>query len=204
MYVPHHFEMTADASLDLAAAVGVGHLVTVTDGRIDSTFLPFLIDRGPNGTVVRAHLAIANAQRHAVTDRSSALLIVHGPDSYVSPGVYPSKREHGKVVPTWNYALVHLRGRLEVIDESDQLRTLVSDLTDLHERDRDQPWAVDDAPSDFIDLQLKAIVGLELHVTEVEGKAKLSQNRAEPDRSAVRAAFVDGTTREREVGEMMA
>jgi transcriptional regulator len=195
--------MPAAEAAEFAATVGVGHLVTVTDAGLDSSFVPFLVDRHADGFVVRAHIAAANPQRHAIAAGGAGLLIVQGPDAYVSPGLYPTKQEHGRVVPTWNYALVHLHGRLQPIDDRDRLLALVTALTDRHERRRPDPWAVSDAPADFIDSQLKAIVGVELVVDRVEGKAKLSQNRAEPDRAAVRAAFLDGGEGQRRVGEMM-
>ncbi len=203
MYVPRHFEMSADDATALAGTVGVGHLVTSTDAGLDSSFVPFLVDRVNGDLVVRAHIAAANPQRHAVAASTEALLIVQGPDAYVSPSLYPSKAEHGRVVPTWNYAIVHLHGHLQLVDDHDRLLDLVTRLTELHEGRRETPWAVSDAPAEFIDGQLKAIVGIEMTVERIEGKAKLSQNRGEPDRVAVRAAFLDGDERRRRVGEMM-
>ena len=203
MYVPRHFEMSADDATALAGTVGVGHLVTSTDTGLDSSFVPFLVDRVNGDLVVRAHIAAANPQRHAVAASAAALLIVQGPDAYVSPSLYPSKAEHGRVVPTWNYAIVHLRGHLQLVDDHDRLLDLVTRLTGLHEGRRETPWAVSDAPAEFVDGQLKAIVGIEMTVERIEGKAKLSQNRAESDRAAVRAAFLDGGELNRRVGEMM-
>ena len=208
MYVPRHFEMSADDAVALAGSVGVGHLVTSTEAGLDSSFVPFLVDRVDGdrvdgNLVVRAHIAAANPQRHAVAAGAAALLIVQGPDAYVSPSLYPSKVEHGRVVPTWNYAIVHLHGHLQLVDDHDRLLDLVTHLTDLHEGRREAPWAVSDAPAEFIDGQLKAIVGIEMAVERIEGKAKLSQNRAEPDRAAVRAAFLGGDERLHRVGEMV-
>ena len=203
MYVPQHFALATDDAVGLAAEIGVGHLVTSHDGGLDSTFVPFIVERRGDTLVARAHLAAANPQRHAVAAGATALLIVHGPDAYVSPGHYPSKREHGRVVPTWNYAVVHLHGTLRLVDDRDALLSTVSDLTDRHEASTADPWKVTDAPDEFIDGQLKAIVGLELLVSRVDGKAKLSQNRPEPDHDAVRTAFLAGDPRQREVGEMM-
>ncbi|MFZ9628578.1 MAG: FMN-binding negative transcriptional regulator [Ilumatobacteraceae bacterium] len=202
MYVPQHFTMADAAAADLAAGVGVGHLITSGD-RLDSSFVPFLLDRTDDGLVVRAHLAAANPQRHAVAAGADALLIVHGPDAYVSPGHYPSKKDHGRVVPTWNYAIVHLHGNLRQVEGREDLLRIVEQLTDRHEATRAVPWSVSDAPPDFIDGQLAAIVGLELRVTTIEGKSKLSQNRPAPDREAVRAAFLAGDSRQQAVGRMM-
>lgn len=203
MYLPRHFEMSAVDAVELAKHVGVGHLVTADGSRLESTLIPFVLDDLEGRLVVLAHIAAANPQRHAIAAGSAGLLIVHGPDTYVSPSLYPSKAEHGRVVPTWNYAIVHLHGTLRLVDQHDKLLSQVTRLTDLHESRRDAPWSVDDAPSDFIDGQLKAIVGLEMHVEAIEGKAKLSQNRPAPDRSAVRAALLAGNERQNEVGEMM-
>jgi transcriptional regulator len=203
VYVPRHFELPTEAAAEFAGTVGVGHLVTSTDAGLDSSFVPFLIDRVDGNLVVRAHIAAANPQRHAIAAGAAALLIVQGPDAYVSPSLYPSKVEHGRVVPTWNYAVVHLHGHLRPVDDHDRLLDLVTRLTDQHEGRRQAPWAVSDAPAEFIDGQLKAIVGIEMTVERIEGKAKLSQNRPEPDRAAVRAAFLDGDERHRRVGEMM-
>ena len=203
MYVPRHFEMSADDATDLARHVGVGHLVTADESRLESTLIPFVLDDLEGRLVVRAHIAAANPQRHAIAAGAAGLLIVHGPDTYVSPGLYPSKAEHGRVVPTWNYAIVHLHGSLRVMDQHDRLLSQVTRLTDLHESRRDAPWSVEDAPPGFIDGQLRAIVGLEMHVDVIEGKAKLSQNRPAPDRSAVQAALLAGNERQNEVGAMM-
>jgi transcriptional regulator len=203
MYLPHHFEMSAVDAVGLAQHVGVGHLVTAGESRLESSLIPFVLDDIEGRLVVRAHIAAANPQRHAISAGSAALLIVHGPDSYVSPSLYPSKAEHGRVVPTWNYAIVHLHGSLRLVEQHDKLLSQVTRLTDLHESRRDAPWSVEDAPPGFIDGQLKAIVGLEMHVDVIEGKAKLSQNRPATDRSAVRAALLAGNERQNEVGAMM-
>lgn len=203
MYVPRHFEMSVVDAVGLAKHVGVGHLVTAGESRLESTLIPFVLDDIEGRLVVRAHIAAANPQRHAIAAGSTGLLIVHGPDTYVSPSLYPSKAEHGRVVPTWNYAIVHLHGSVRLVDQHDKLLSQVTRLTDLHESRRDAPWSVEDAPPGFIDGQLKAIVGLEMHVDVIEGKAKLSQNRPAPDRSAVRAALLAGNERQNDVGEMM-
>ena len=203
MYLPRHFEMSVDDAVGLARHVGVGHLVTADNSRLESTLIPFVLDHVDDRLVVLAHIAAANPQRHAIAAGAAGLLIVHGPDAYVSPSLYPSKEEHGRVVPTWNYAIVHLHGSLRLVDEHDALLSQVTRLTDIHESRRDAPWSVDDAPSGYIDGQLNAIVGLEMHVDTIEGKAKLSQNRPAPDRSAVQAALLAGNERQNEVGAMM-
>lgn len=164
------------------ADVRVGWLVT---GRVGvapaASFLPVVW----KADTVVAHFAKANPHWRAFEDDTPALLIVTGPDAYVSPSWYAAKAEHGKVVPTWNYSAVHLTGTARVRHEPEWLRSAVTDLTDQHEGQRDQPWRVSDAPASYIEGQLRGIVGVELTVTGVEGKAKLSQNRSDADRQGV-------------------
>lgn len=190
LYVPHFNAMPEDGDTvrDFVAAVGVAQVVTVAeDGTPDATLLPVLWD----GDRLVAHFARANRHWSRITDGSPALAVVTGPDAYVSPGWYASKREHGKVVPTWNYSAVHLRGTVTVHDDADFLRAAVTRLTEAHEASREEPWAVTDAPADYISKQLRAIVGVEIRVEEVEAKAKLSQNRSEEDRAGVAAGLRD-------------
>ena len=186
MYLPRHFTMT-----DLAAvaafvdAAGAADLVTFDGSKPVATLLPVIWDRPPgfpdpdagHGVLV-GHLALANPQWQTVQPDSLALAIVHGPQAYISPSWYESKTRHGRVVPTWNYETVHLTGRLTVHRDPEWLRTLVRRLTRRHEEPRAQPWAVTDAPPEFVDGQLKGIVGVELAITTVEAKDKLSQNRS--------------------------
>ena len=131
-----------------------------------------------------------------------AIVLVDGPDGYVSPSWYPSKSESGEVVPTWNYVSVHLHGRLSVVHDAEWLREMVESLTVRYESEREQPWSVDDAPADYLDRMLRGIVGVEFVVERVEGKAKLSQNRSEADRAGViaglRAEGADGLLDEME------
>lgn len=153
-------------------------------GEADSTALPFVVD-GSMSTL-RAHFARANPHWQSI-DGCAALMIVPGADAYISPNWYPSKIEHQRVVPTRNYELVHIRGAVTVHDDPDWKLSLVRDLTDHHERmvdDQSQtlPWSVDDAPRDFIDRQLSAIVGVEIAIVNAELKRKLSQNKPEADR----------------------
>jgi transcriptional regulator len=173
------------AVLGAVRAVGVGHLVTASDsGGPESTTLPFVVD--DSMSILRAHFARANPHWRQV-DGLSALMIVPGPDAYISPNWYLSKVEHQRVVPTSNYELVHIRGVVTIHDDPEWKLRLVRDLTDHHERlvdDPDSPraWSVDDAPRDFIDKQLAAIVGVEIAITSAELKLKMSQNKPDPDR----------------------
>lgn len=236
----------ADTTLELLRSVGFGHLITCADG-IEATALPFVIDHSM--TVVRAHVARANPQWRSL-DGAAAMLLVPIAAAYVSPRWYPSKLEHGRVVPTSNYGVVHLHGTVTVRHEAEWKLDLVSDLTDLNEAsipngnesgddsgrksgdgdlgggsdeadegrgakradagddrtgtgtgsgsgsgtgtrpgNESDVWSVSDAPSDFIDKQLKAIVGIELNIASVEAKLKLSQNREQPDRDGVAAGL---------------
>lgn len=169
----------------MVRAQGSGWLVTALDGIPEATLLPVLWE---NDRVV-AHMARANPHWRALTGGAAALLIVGGPEAYISPAWYASKAEHGKVVPTWNYTAVHLHGTVRTIDDEAWVRRLVTRLTDHHEQDRPNPWAVDDAPEEFLDAQLRAIVGIELVVERVQAKAKLSQNRSEGDQRGVVAGL---------------
>lgn len=160
----------------------VGWLVTSRSSAAPSASLLPVIWR--DDTVV-AHFAKANPHWREIEEDHPALLIITGPDAYISPSWYAAKQEHGKVVPTWNYSAVHLTGTARVQEDPEWLRAVVTDLTDRHEAGRDHPWQVDDAPEPYIEGQLRGIVGLELTVTGVEGKAKLSQNRSRADRDGV-------------------
>jgi transcriptional regulator len=186
-------------------AVGFATLVTVgADGPLVS-HLPLLLDAEaePQGALV-GHLARANPQWKDSDLSKPALAIFMGPDAYVSPSWYPSKHEHGRVVPTWNYRVVHVRGTLTLFEAPDELRAHVEALTDRHEGRFALPWKVSDAPEEFIQRQLKGIVGLRLQIESIDGKAKLSQNRSEPDRLGVVAGLAALTRlSDREMAELM-
>ena len=191
MYRPAAFDVAEERELfDLIEDASFGHLVTNGPDGFDATGLPLILDprSGPRGHL-RGHVARANPQWRA-TNGARAFVLFPLLDGYVSPSWYPSKAEHGKVVPTWNYEVVHVHGTITVHDDVDWVRALVTDLTDRHEARgaSDRPWAVTDAPPQFIDSQLRAIVGIEVEIERVEGKRKLSQNRSDRDRSGV----VDG------------
>jgi transcriptional regulator len=187
LYVPRFNLMDPDDVRPFVHAVGTAQLVTVgDDGTPDATFLPVLWE---DDRLV-GHLARANTHWRRIVDGSPALAIVTGPDAYVSPSWYATKAEHGKVVPTWNYSVVHLRGAVTVHDDPEWVRGLVTRLTDRHEQPRAEPWAVTDAPADYVDKNLRPIVGVELVVGSVEAKAKLSQNRSDEDRAGVVAGLV--------------
>lgn len=181
MYVPAHFAADDAAVTDLLANHGAADLVTVTPDGIVATLLPFVHDpdAGEHGALL-GHLARNNDQWKRPV-HGEALVIVRGPDAYVTPSWYASKAEHGRVVPTWNYVTAHVYGNLVVHDDPEWVEGLVRRLTERHEAYRARPWSVDDAPERFLAGQLRAIVGVELRITRVEAKLKLSQNRPAAD-----------------------
>ena len=193
MYVPGHF--TAQPALvdELLRNHGAADLVTLTEQGLVATMLPFLYvpagasSAGQHGSL-HGHLARNNDQ-WKLASVGEALAIVRGPDAYISPGWYASTAEHGRVVPTWNYVTAHVYGRLVVHDDPAWTEDLVRRLTTKHEAYRDHPWSVDDAPRPFIEGQLRAIVGIELEITRIEAKAKLSQNRPAADVEGVIAGL---------------
>jgi transcriptional regulator len=198
MYRPAAFDVAdRDELFDLIERAAFGHLVTMGPSGFDATGLPFMVDRdaGPTGRL-RGHVARANPQWRDI-DGVSTLVLFPLTDAYVSPSSYPSKAEHGKVVPTWNYEVVHVHGTVQIHDDPEWLRELVTDLTGQHEAARsvESPWAVTDAPSDFIDKQLRAIVGVEVQIESIEGKRKLSQNRSEADRLGAAGALASSMRR---------
>jgi transcriptional regulator len=199
MYIPAHFAPDAALVDELLRNHGAADLVTVTAEGLMATMLPFIYEPpddakaggarsvGQHGAL-HGHLARNNAQwKHDAL--GDALVIVRGPDAYISPGWYASKAEHGRVVPTWNYVTAHVYGRLVVHDDPVWTEDLVRRLTAKHEAYRDHPWSVDDAPRNFIEGQLRAIVGIELEITRIEAKAKLSQNRPPADVEGVIAGL---------------
>jgi len=187
VYRPPAFrEDRLDVLHALIRANPLAMLVTAGEGGLMANPIPFLIDpEGAEKGLLRAHLAKANDQIAALRSGTEALVLFQGPEAYVTPSWYPSKQEHGKVVPTWNYVTVHAWGTPRVIDDPDWLRGQIGALTAAQEAQRSHPWAVGDAPADFIGAQIKGIVGLEIPVERIEGKWKVSQNRPAADRHGV-------------------
>jgi transcriptional regulator len=183
MYVPKHFEETRVHVLHAhIGAHPLGALVAMTPAGLDANHIPFEVDPepAPFGTL-RGHIARANPLWRDCSRDVEALAIFQGPGTYVSPAWYPTKQETGKVVPTWNYAVVHAHGSLRFIDDRDWLRSFVTTLTNRYEGGRRDPWHITDAPADYIEKQLGAIVGLEIPITCLVGKWKVSQNRPAQD-----------------------
>jgi transcriptional regulator len=185
MYVPKHFAATDDQILGLLTSPIAADLITPTADGLQATLLPWLHLPDPGGGPGRlqGHLARNNPHWRAAPTGES-LVILKGPDAYISPSWYASKAEHGRVVPTWNYLICHVHGDLVVHDDVGWLDDLVRRLTDHHESHHPggpEPWSVDDAPEKYVNGQLRAIVGVELIISRIEAKAKLSQNRPEAD-----------------------
>ena len=195
MYIPAHFAADAAAVRDLLARHGAADLITLTADGLLATMLPFAYEpaAGDHGALY-GHVARNNDQWRKPA-RGESLAIVRGPDAYVSPSWYAAKAEHGRVVPTWNYVTAHVYGQLVVHDDPGWVEDVVRRLTAKHEAARTASpgqapaWSVDDAPRTFIEGQLRAIVGLELRITRIEAKAKLSQNRPETDIAGVVAGL---------------
>lgn len=166
-----------------------GTLVTYGASGLMANVVPFTLRVEPTSAILRAHLAKANEQVAHLQEGSPILAIFQGPQAYISPSWYATKREHGKVVPTWNYVIVQVRGTPVIVESQDWLREQIDDLTSTHERGRAEPWSVDDAPADFIAGQMKGIVGLEVPIEEIEGKWKVSQNQPMSNRLGVEAGL---------------
>jgi transcriptional regulator len=191
MYIPKTFQEDRLPVLHEAMRqTGLATLVTVGPDGPQASHVPVLLDpaRGPKGALT-GHVARANPQWRRISPEIQALAIFRGPDAYVSPSWYATKRETGKVVPTWDYVAVHAYGPIEFFDDAERLLGVVTRLTDRHESDRDAPWAVSDAPEDFVATMLKGIVGFDLPIERLEGAWKLSQNRNEADRAGVVAGL---------------
>jgi transcriptional regulator len=199
MYLPTHFEETRpDVLHALIRSQPLGLLITLNDTGLQANPVPFLLDTDPAAGpgILRAHVARANPVWRESRSDVEALVVFQGPQAYVSPGWYPSKAAHGKVVPTWNYVTVQARGTLRAIDDAAWVRTFITRLTAQHEAAQARPWAVADAPAEYIDTLTRAIVGIEISLSALTGKWKVSQNRSAADRAGVarglRAAGMGG------------
>lgn len=204
-YIPAQFRETDPTRLRaLMEAHPLAVLITSGAGGTHVSHVPLHFDPSPapHGRLI-GHLARANPQATDMDAATEAIAVFTGVDTYVSPSAYASKREHGKVVPTWNYAAVYAHGQLRFLDEAETAHGVVSQLTDTHEARRADPWAVTDAPDDYVAANLRAIRAFEIVLTRVEGKWKMSQNRNEADRNGVIAALAQGDDRDRAVHDEM-
>jgi transcriptional regulator len=191
MYIPSHFrEERMDIIHGLVQRHSLATLVTISGGGLTANHIPMLLDPkpAPNGTL-RGHVARANPVWRNTDASMTSLAIFSGPEAYISPSWYATKRATGKVVPTWNYAVVHAYGRLDFFHDADRLRELVRALTDVNEAEFKHPWSIDDAPADYIGNMLGSIVGIEMRIERFEAKWKMSQNRTAVDQGTVTAAL---------------
>jgi len=186
MYIPRHFAVEDAVAQNFLQNLKSGHLVTNTGIGILSTLIPVTFDSKQQSII--GHVARGNSQWSEKTNQE-ALFISAAVDAYISPGWYASKKEHGKVVPTWDYMLAHVYGELIIHDDVDWLRVAVSNLTDAFEAGREKPWKLDDAPEDYVAGQLRAIVGVELKVSRLEVSFKMSQNKTKEDLDGVIAGL---------------
>ena len=203
MYQPPHFrEDRLEVQHALIRAHPLGLLVTLGSKGLEANPIPFVLDASasPYGTL-KAHLSRANRQWQDFDPAREALTVFQGSEAYITPSWYAAKREHGKVVPTWNYAIVQAYGRLTIIDDSAWLLQQITAMTEVQEAARPEPWAVSDAPEAFVAAQLKGIVGIEIEITRIEAKWKVSQNRSEADRLGVTAGL---RARQDEASQQMA
>ena len=188
MYLPKHFAETRPEILHAAIATHpLACLITLSARGVEANPVPLLLR--PEQNQLHGHLARANPLWREHPDGSDVLAVFNGAQAYISPNWYPSKLEHGKAVPTWNYITVQARGTLRVIDDAQWVRAFLGELTAIHETGEPAPWQMSDAPADYIDNMLKAVVGIVIEITELTGKWKVSQNQPAANRAGVVAAL---------------
>lgn len=189
MYIPDHFSIKNLATLHgIIQSHPLGVLVSTTPEGLDANHIPFELD--PARGLLTAHVARANPVWQQCRDGADVMVIFRGNESYISPNWYPSKHETHRQVPTWNYEVVHVHGRLTVQDDERFVRGVVARLTREHESSEPKPWRMGDYAPEYIDAMLRAIVGIEVAITRMDGKAKLSQNREERDRLSAAEALI--------------
>ena len=191
MYVPTHFKQDdTRALLGIIREYGFGLLILADEQGIEANHVPFhLLESDDSLGLLQCHLARGNPAWQRLGEGAKVMVVFQGPDAYVSPSWYPSKAEHGRVVPTWNYLAVHAEGTARVVDNGAWLGQHLRALARQHEAGREQPWAVDDAPPDYFDKLIRGIVGIEIQLQRLTGKLKASQNQPEPNRAGVMAGL---------------
>ena len=190
MHCPKAFEENrTDVLLALIQQHPLATIISHSQQGLEVNVMPVLVKQDGEKIVLRGHLAKNNAQLQALAHSETVLWVFQGPNAYVSPAWYPSKQLHGKVVPTWNYMLVEAQGQVKVFTDEDELLCLVTDMTNEHEQQRASPWQVSDAPAQYVQSQLRGIVGIEMEVSQLRGKFKLSQNRSDEDQYGVRSGI---------------
>ena len=193
MHCPKAFEENrTDVLLALIQQHPLATIISHSQHGLEVNVMPVLVKQDEGKIVLCGHMAKNNAQLRALAHSETVLWVFQGPNVYVSPAWYPSKQLHGKVVPTWNYMLVEAQGQVKVFTDADELLHLVTDMTNEHEQQRVSPWQVDDAPAQYVQSQLRGIVGIEMEVSQLRGKFKLSQNRSDEDQCGV----ISGTASE--------
>ena len=193
MHCPKAFEENrTDVLLALIQQYPLATIISHSQQGLEVNVVPVLVKQEEGKIVLRGHMAKNNAQLQALAHSETVLWVFHGPNAYVSPAWYPSKQLYGKVVPTWNYMLVEAQGQVKVFTDADELLRLVTGMTNEHEQHRVSPWQVDDAPAQYVQSQLRGIVGIEMEVSQLRGKFKLSQNRSDEDQCGV----ISGTASE--------
>lgn len=191
MHVPKNFKQDeTEALLKVIQDYPFATLVAVTEGGLNAHHLPFSISDAGDELILKGHIARVNPLWKNLTDGAEVLLVFHGPNCYISPSHYPTKQEHGKAVPTWNYVVVHVRGELTFMHDSSWNLDMLHRLTNQHEAGRTNPWSVSDAPQSYTASMLRGIVGLEIVVSELSGQWKLSQNQPEKNRAGVVAGLL--------------
>jgi transcriptional regulator len=205
MYVPEHFKLGDVAEQQaLMRAYPFAALITTGDAGFEVTHLPTVLKSEGALGVVECHVSRANPHWKEIAKNGRGLLVYTGPEAYITPNWYPSKAAHGKAVPTWNYAVVHAHGIAEIIDDRAWLVRHVGELTDQHELGSAGPWAITDAPGNYIEVMSRGIVGMRFAIERLEGKAKMSQNRELPDRAGVVAGLKSrGTEADTKVADLV-
>jgi transcriptional regulator len=191
MYLPRHFEITDPAVLrDFMRAHPLATLVVTDASGLSADHIPLLVTGDEtSGWKLAGHVARANPLWKKAAAGIDCLAIFHGPQHYISPNWYATKKEHGKVVPTWNYEVVHVQGRLHAVDDATWLREFLQRLTETHEADQPQPWQVEDAPDEYLQRMLQAVVGIEIEIVSMVGKAKVSQNQPKINQESLISAL---------------
>jgi transcriptional regulator len=191
MYVPSHFQLDESSALAAVAARSAGTLVVTHGGGFEASLVPWVVE----GARLLGHIARPNPLTRLLVEPTACIVLFDVADTYISPSWYPSKAEHGQVVPTWNYEAVHLHGTVRLVDDPAWIHAQIEALTRHHESSRPEPWSVSDAPEDYVAKLARGIVGIEVTIERVEGKAKLSQNKSDADRAGVLAGLESAATR---------
>ena len=186
MYTPKAFEQNDPDHLhDIIAKHPFATLISHSESGIEVNHIPFFLDKSNGKYVLQGHIAKANPLWKTVNEQSEVVLVFHGPNCYISPNFYPTKKENGRAVPTWNYVAVHVKGVLQYRFNDEFKLNMLDNLTTQHEAEQEEPWSIHDAPEQYIKRMLPAIVGLEIQITAITGKWKLSQNQPQVNKQGV-------------------